>query len=298
MLYLNVKHQANLLVSVNSFRYNCHLTIGGFYFSNPLFRGFLLTVSYCSLKEQLPMRIPQHSLIISICRRFLQYFFIWVLFVRSFFMTDMSYKICVALIPMINCLFIYLSNLYPGQVSGFTATWFFIFIGIQLLTYDEMGSRISHHILNSSDPILSVTSLIILKNKPIFTRYGSTSTFFFNAFIGKTAMSATGRATLIGGAFTGGAWLYNEHLNRRAMDQRAQMDRDAANQRAQDDRDAVNQRAQMDRDAVNQRVRDDRHFAAWKIRHEAWVQVHQKWQSSMFKKGPEPKEPIYDGPIK
>lgn len=226
MLYLKTK--PNLLISFNSICYCNHSTFGGLYLSIPRRRGFfILMFSYCSLKEQLPMSIPQRTIINRLCRKLLKYFFIWVLFVRSFFRTEMSYHISVFSMPIINCLFIYLSNLYPGQITGFTATWFFTFIGIQLLTYDELGSRISYHIFNSYDPILSVTYLILLQKKPIFMRYGSTSNFLFNTFIGKTSMTATGRAALIGAAFTGGTWLYNEHLNRRAMDQRAQADRAA-----------------------------------------------------------------------
>lgn len=60
-----------------------------------------------------------------------------------------------------------------------------------------MGSRISAYILNHPDPILSITMLVTLKNKNnVIARHFGFATVT-NLLLGKTAMTATGRASLV-----------------------------------------------------------------------------------------------------
>lgn len=102
--------------------------------------------------------------------------------------------------------------------------------------------------------------------------------------IGKTPMTATGRASLLIGVFTGSSWLYNAHLDRKARDIRAKADREAADMRAKADRDAANIRAD-----------NEMQFRIWKARHDVWAKQHKQWENqSRFMRGAEPKEPIFE----
>lgn len=101
--------------------------------------------------------------------------------------------------------------------------------------------------------------------------------------IGKTPMTATGRASLLIGVFIGSSWLYNAHLDRKAMDIRAKADREAADMRAKADRDAANIRAD-----------NEMQFRIWKARHDVWAKQHEQWENqSRFMRVAEPKEPIF-----
>jgi len=249
--------------------------------------------NYCTIKDKLPMCLPQRSLLNILFRKFLKLAFIWVLFIRSFFLTPRSFYISLILITFISSSIAPLSHFFP-TLNQFTAVYFQVYIGIQLLVYDDLASRISSHLLTDPDPILCLTSLTTLSNSTNLIKRKVSVKAIGSLFIGKTPMTATGRAALVGAAFTGGTWLYNERLNRRAMDQRAQADRTATDIRTKADRDAANKRAQADRDAAADNYKKTCEFEAWKIRYNTWVQDHRAWRSSMFKKGPEPKEPIYD----
>jgi hypothetical protein len=196
-------------------------TIGGIHF-------------YC----QLPVPIKTPRLWYKRFRKLLVIPCLWILYVRSFFIKDRTSIIVLYVLPMITCVFIFLANMFPDIFNGFSAFYFQMYLGSQLLIYDEIGSRISYNLYNHADPILSQQHMQpFLQHRNIIVRHMSFVSIS-NVIIGKTAMTATGRATLVVGAFTGSAWLYNSYREREAADLRSQADREAANQRAQQDREA------------------------------------------------------------
>ena len=101
-----------------------------------------------------------------------------------------------------------------------------MYLGSQLMVYDELGSRISHNLNYHSSPILSKEHLQYFLQHPNSIIRHISLTAISNTIIGRTYMTATGRAILIVGAFTGAAWLYNSHLDRKAANQRSNADRD------------------------------------------------------------------------
>lgn len=184
-------------------------------------------------------------------RNIIRILFICILYMRSFFLKDRTSYFLALFVPVITLVFICLTNKYPGTFTAFSATYFFVWLGIQLMLYDNIGSKISFHCLSEADPILSITALIIFsKKKNKLVRHVSIAALK-SIIIGKTPMTATGRASLVAGFFTGGAWLYNSYLDRQAMDQRANVDRKSMDNRAEKDRQAMNQRAEADRQAAS-----------------------------------------------
>ena len=184
-----------------------------------------------SKNNQLIM-LKQYSFLHKILRKFLKVIFLWILFVRSFFVKrDLTKMVVLYFIPATTLVFIKLSNEYPSLFSQFTAVYFYTYVGIQLITYDELGSRISHHILYGMDPIITVNELIKLANHENFLFNFAGTSGITGIFIGKTSMTATGRATLLAALFTGGTWLYNSQMDRNAADARSRADRDAADYR-------------------------------------------------------------------
>lgn len=107
------------------------------------------------------MKVSDHSLINKLYRNILKYLFIWILFIRSFFITEKSYRICIFLMPIMNLIFVILSNLYPMVITQFTCMYFFMYFGTQVIVYDFLGSKITDHILSNTDPILLFTTLLI-----------------------------------------------------------------------------------------------------------------------------------------
>lgn len=165
-------------------------------------------------------------------------------------------------------MFIGLSHLFPDIFSAFTATYFFIWLGVQLIFWDFIGSVVVTHINTNPDPIISITTLISLQNNHKFLRK---YIGFKTLIMGSTPMTATGRASLIVGLCTGSAWLANSYFDGQAANPRAEADRQAANQRAY-----ANRKAKYD-------------FEEWHTRYNKWTADMQEWQKS--KKGPAPVEP-------
>lgn len=190
----------------------------------------------------LPVKVKQYSFLIKILRKFLIIPCLFVLYIRSFFIKDRTHLFLMFFAPFTSAIFILLSNIYPDIFTIFSACYFYLWLGIQLMLYDTLGSHISFHALNDIDPVFSVTTLIVLKNHRNFIIRHISYSVFKSLVIGKTAMSATGRASLIVGTTTGGAWLYNSYRDRQAMDHRAAADRQAMDHRAAADRHAQDQR--------------------------------------------------------
>ena len=133
----------------------------------------------------------------------------------------------IIIVPLITGIFICLHEIHPQLFSAFASCRFFLILGIQLIAYDEIGTRIAHNTLCEQHPVLSLTLLTRLSNKKnIIVRHISFSAVT-SLIVGKTPMTATGRASLMVGAFTGGAWLFNCYKDRQAANDRATADRQA-----------------------------------------------------------------------
>jgi hypothetical protein len=87
--------------------------------------------------------------------------------------------------------------MFPENFSSFSATYFYMVFGTQLIIYDDLGSKISHNTLHGIDPIISKDWLVPLQNhKHMIVRHAVTHTLKA-IFVGKTPMTATGRASLV-----------------------------------------------------------------------------------------------------
>lgn len=230
-------------------------------------------------KDKLPMPIHKYSFFYRLIRNILYYISLFFLILRTFFIEDRTMYFLKYIVPTITTCFLGLSHLFPDIFSAFTATYFFLWLGMQLILCDLIGSFVVTHIKTNLDPVLSVTTLISLQHNQKYLR----RFIGFKALIvGTTPMTATGRASLIVGVCTGTAWLANNYLDRQAANQRAAADRQAMDQRAAADRQAMDQRAAADRKAKYD-------FYEWRTRYDKWNTEMKEWQKS--KKGPAPVEP-------
>lgn len=198
---------------------------------------------------------------------------LWILYIRSWFIKDQTQRMVIIFIPLVTISFIFLNKIYPNFFTCIQNTYFFIYIGSQLVVYDTLGSKISENILTSQNPLFSTTTLIVLAhNKNPVIRHIFRRVNYSAMFMGKTAMSATGRAALVAAVFTGIAYSINGHLDRTAANQRAALDRAAADQRAAADR-AANMAQEI-----------------WKVQYHTWDEQHKRWVSGWWR-GPEPIPP-------
>lgn len=133
-----------------------------------------------------------------------------VLYLRSFFVKENPDFLYI----LVLCLF-FLRLLFPESITFFTAFFFWVYVGITLIFYDLLGSTLSSYILDNPQSALA-TSILTgqLKYNNILIRH-VWKKVFVGMVIGKTPMTATGRAALIAGAMTGACWLVNSELDRR-----------------------------------------------------------------------------------
>ena len=106
-----------------------------------------------------------------------------------------------------------------------------LWLGTNLTIYNEIASKISDNILNRATPLLSIADYKKLsKSKWAIVRYASKN-IILGIFVGKAAMTSTGKATLLAAAFTRSIWIYNGMRDPEAADLRADKDREAARDR-------------------------------------------------------------------
>jgi|SRR5580698_570162 hypothetical protein len=193
----------------------------------------------------------------------------YIFYVRGLFTHPKGLVIfCYAILPSITTLFITLHQEYPTKFSNLSYAQFCIVLGITLLTYDYLGSMISTILIEQKEHPLSLLLLPLLtksKHGNIIKRhvYGTA----FNAyFIGKSPMTAGGRAALLAGICSGAAYLANGYFDRNAANNRSAADRDAADRRAGADREAAAREAAADRAAA----REARQFKAYENEFGVW----------------------------
>lgn len=192
---------------------------------------------------------------------------VFILYVRSYFISEKSHKIFITkVLPFITFMFFFLNvTMSPTYFNAFTHFSFCLWLGTSLITYDLLGSKISHDLCNNEVPLLCLTTLTGLSNSSnVFKRHFGWKAIS-GVIIGTTKMSSTGRASLIVGTCTGGTWLFNEYKNRQAANQRSDADRQAADQRfhaqmANDAANRANDAANRANDAANREAQGKKWF--------------------------------------
>jgi|ERR1700743_193050 len=186
-------------------------------------------------------------------RFYFQCFFTYILYVRGLFTHPKSLPIfCYAILPSITSIFLSLHQEYPTMFSHLSHIQYCFALGINLLVYDHLGSMISEIMMEQKEHPLSLLLLPLLTNSKhgnIIKRhvYG---TAFKAYFVGKTNMTAGGRAALLAAIFSSAAYFGNGYFDRNAANNRSAADRDAADRRAAAERDAADKRADADRAAA------------------------------------------------
>jgi hypothetical protein len=203
----------------------------------------------------------------------------WILFIRSFFIKEHPW-----LIPLL--LLLAHMNLYYQIWPIFDLTFimrFFLWLGMYCLAIDSLGSLISTYALSGTSNLFDqVLPLLTKKHSNIILEYYC-SISVTALIIGKTAMTATGRAALGVGLISGAGYLINAQLdrqhqaeqNKQARDftaQEAQRQRDSTAQEAQRQRDYTTQQAQKQRDSIAQEAQRQRDFATQE------AQKQREWQ--------------------
>ena len=165
-------------------------------------------------------------------RRFLTetiicYYSSYILFVRSFFLKERPKFIVV-----INLMYPLYTFLIPTNVAfdAFIQMRILLIIGLYLISIDSLAGYISKIIVSQDHPYLNH-----FFNNRDHNAYLSAG--WSAIIIGKTPMTATGRAAIAAGFVSGGVFLYNGYLQRthetsQAASQRAHESSEAARQRA------------------------------------------------------------------
>jgi len=119
-----------------------------------------------------------------------------------------------------------------------------------MMFYDKLGSYFAE-IFENDTVLASIFLIVPFTNIPL-KRFYSSKAFF----LGKTAMTSTGKATIIAAVFIASTSLVNAHFERGAMNSRAKAEQDAMN--ARDERNRAYQNAQDERNRAYQNYQDAR----------------------------------------
>lgn len=184
----------------------------------------------------------------------------WVLFLRSFFLKENPLFIYIISLVYPMCTLIIPTN---TAFDAFIQMRFLLIIGVYLISVDMVGSYISQ--------------LIISKKKPYINDFfqDHKNNFYLTAgwsavIIGKTPMTATGRAAIFAGLVSGGVFLYNGHL------QRAHETMQASQQRAHETTQASQQQAHETMQATRQRA------------YQNYTYARDQYDNKFVKRGPKP----------
>lgn len=194
----------------------------------------------------------------------------WILFIRSLFIKERPWIIPVLIIIAHANLY---SKIFPSyEITSITN--FFLWLGIYCISIDNIGSLISTYALSS-------TSNLFDQVVPFLTdRRNNTFTDFYKSsgmaalIIGKTAMTATGRAALGVGIISGTGYLINAHLerthkaaenvkNRAAASEEARRQREAASEEARRQREFASNESQKQRDWQDKKDSQRSYESSW-----------------------------------
>ena len=168
----------------------------------------------------------------------------WILFVRSFFLKETPYFIPImALLAHAN---LYVKVLPQYGITSIT--FLFLWMGVYLIAIDSLGSLISSYALSGTTNLFDQVIPFLTKERSSMIEIFYKSAGYSAILIGKTAMTATGRASLIIGGGTGIGYLINAHLERRHKSFENEKTREATSREAQKQRDWASKEAQKQRD--------------------------------------------------
>jgi flagellar biosynthesis GTPase FlhF len=195
---------------------------------------------------------------------------LWVGFVRSFFITERSNLICVRVgLPIIGLINYLLAQINPEHFTIFTASIVYYYIGLQLITYDNFGALFAHFIAEKDHPIsLLMTPLLCKPQSNMVKRY-ITWRATIGLITGKSAMTSTGRATLIVGVMTGTTFIGTTILNNAAQARARQEARQDAEKARQEARQEAREEAARARQEARQDAEKARQEAHQEAREEA-----------------------------
>jgi hypothetical protein len=159
---------------------------------------------------------------------YLVYIYMFFIFlIRQYFSKERPWIIyAIGIIFMVNL--IYPAIFFP--VFGITHYIMFnLLLGLNLVSWDNIGSMFSDILINHPDTVFSTTYLTLTKkglNHPsIIVRY-TFSRAAAGVIFGKTPMTSTGRATIGVAVISGVGYMYNEHLNRKLEREKLALERD------------------------------------------------------------------------
>lgn len=175
----------------------------------------------------------------------------WILFLRSFFRKERPLFTFIVIL-----LYPFYTLIVPTNVAfdPFIQMRFLLTIGIYLLGVDALGSMIASNI--NKMPYL--IAFFDNRNKTGIEGF-YLSSGWSALFVGKTAMTSTGRAAIAAALTSGGVFLYQGHL------QRFHESTENARQRAHESAEAARQRA-----------------------YNNYTHARDQYDKSFFKRGPKP----------
>ena len=194
-----------------------------------------------------------------LCKKMISYYAVFILYIRSFLIKDIGPQVIYSFVIFINLL-----RFFDPDLSMFTVTYLWLYLGINLIFYDYLGSSISMFIQENPTSYLA-TYLCVLKESHLLVKRHIGTQSFKALIIGTTPMTATGRAALIGAAVSGGSWFINEALKRRALSIENQKNREAAAFEANKNREAAAMEANKNREAAASEANKNREIELKKL---------------------------------
>lgn len=162
-------------------------------------------------------------------RFFFKYYFLFILVFRSLFISGSRLPI---FIPVIMCALIGIFS--PKEFTYIEHMVFWFAYGSNLLIYDGLGEWLTSYVQKPEGLWFSTfLTVSAATNKRLIVRKVFTQAFV-GLFLGKTAMTSTGRAAIITGVCAGGFLLTNSYLER--LHTSAEKEKDRAHARAENER--------------------------------------------------------------
>jgi hypothetical protein len=183
----------------------------------------------------------------------------WLLFIRSFFINEKPW-----LIPLMVVIFhlnVYL-EIFPF-FDMVRIAQFFLWLGIYCIAIDNLGSIISTYALSGTSNLFDNVIPFLTKERGNFVESFYKNSGYAALIMGKTAMTATGRASLIIGVLSGAGYLLNAQLDRNHQAAQNTQNHDRQDKRDQRQRDFTSREAQRQRDWQDRKDKQKAYESSW-----------------------------------
>src|SRR5271170_1321186 len=144
----------------------------------------------------------------------------WVFFLREFFIEEdcVGPKV-VPWIVAFSALFFYFGGIYLelGSIGFWLYSVFLMNISVQMMIYDLIGGKISWYLLNEDDAwVTKLMRPVLTRRSPFHKQFPERGIgqWAYTLATGKTILTATGRATIAVGAFSGVGYMFNTKFER------------------------------------------------------------------------------------